>query len=315
VLATFGTGISNQIPFALAVASGSVYVELLFGSVPDAVVRVPATGGPPERILMGANGTPSMSPFSEAPLVTDGAFLYMVGVDFTASGIGSSPTVTTYDLATGAVGAIPDPPGTSPLDVSVVRATNEPGAFYLTGSEFDPSTSDLVHWDGTRAVVVGVLPEWCYDLQIVGGSVFVLGAHGFYELPVAGGTASEITPVTFGMGSALIGANSTSVFYTVDGAEILRRTVATGATISVASVPGAALDSGSAWADDAYLYFGQSQSWSGLLRVPVGGGPVETFWSSDRRIDAVVTVGCEVFWLAGDDFPDGLPGELLVARE
>jgi len=42
---------------------------------------------------------------------------------------------------------------------------------------------------------------------------------------------------------------------------------------------------------------------------------VETFWSSDRRIDAVVTVGCEVFWLAGDDFPDGLPGELLVARE
>ena len=161
--------------------------------------------------------------------------------------------------------------------------------------------------------MISSLPEWCWDLQIVGQRVFVIGAHALYELPIDGGAATELLPVTFGHGSALLAANSTSVFYTLEGTTILRRDVATGMTTTVAAPSQPFLESTTTWADDDYFYFGAgSPIFSGLMRVPVDGGPVETFWSAERKIDAVTTVGCNVYWLADTDFPNAQPPELLV---
>jgi len=75
------------------------------------------------------------------------------------------------------------------------------------------------------------------------------------------------------------------------------------------------LSSATSWADDAYLYFGDNGTESGLLRVAVAGGPIEAFWPATRKIVAGVTLGCHVYWIADADFPHGLPPELVVAAE
>jgi len=322
VLATFGRGDLGPNPFAFAVTPRGAYIEVL-GVSPLLIDRVPLQGGAPESVLMASNGCPSASPFgSETTVASDGSTLYMISVDFSASCEGASPSVSTYDLATGSLGTIPPPSGTGNLNVNALRATTQRGVYYLTGTEFDPSTGVLVHWDGATSTVIATLPEWSWDLQIVGEKVFVLGAHALYELPLGGGAATNITPVTFGQGAALLAANSTSVFYTLDGTTIVGRNVATGMTITVATPSEPMLSSTATWADDDYFYFGAGSPidrgllrvpvGGGLLRVPMGGGEVETFWSAERRIDAVTTVGCKVYWLAATDFPHGKPAELLV---
>ena len=84
---------------------------------------------------------------------------------------------------------------------------------------------------------------------------------------------------------------------------------------TVASPAKAYVSSATAWADDRYLYFGANGSQTGLLRVPVRGGAIETFWAAPRKIDAVTTVGCNVYWIADTDYPDLAPPELLVQPE
>jgi hypothetical protein len=315
VVATFGTDDLGPTPFALAITPQGAFVELTAGGRPQAIDRVPLQGGTPEGVIAGMNACPSTSPFgAETPIVTDGATLYMIDTTLSATCQGASPSVSTYDLATRTLGTVPSPAGTGSLNVDALRATTQPGVYYLTGSEFDPSTSVLVHWDGTTSTVIANLPEWCWDLQIVGERIIVMGAHALYELPIDGGAATALLPVTFAHGAALLAANSTSVFYTLDGTTILRRNVATDATTTVATPAEPSLTSVRTWADDEYFYFGAgSPVPSGLLRVPVDGGPIETFWSAVRQINAVTTVGCSVYWLGGTDFPNGRPPELLVA--
>jgi hypothetical protein len=318
VLATFGAGDLGPSPFAFAITPQDVFVEISAGGNPVAVDRVPLQGGTPQTVITGKHGCPSMSPFGgETPVATDGATFYMIGADLAGAACqGSTPTVTTYDVATGALGTVPPPNGTSNLNIIALRATAERGLYYLTGSEFDPSTSDLVHWDGTASTIVSQLPEWCWDLQIVGQTAFLMGAHELYEMPIGGGAATAIAPVTYGNGAALLAANSTSIFYTVDGATILGRNVATGMTITAAAPTKPFLESEVTWADDDYFYFGAgSPTHSGLMRVAVGGGAVETFWSSDRKIDAITTAGCNVYWLADTDFPNAQAPELLVGSK
>ena len=313
VVATFGTGDLAPDVFTFAVAEGFAFVETGASGNPLAIVRAPLGGGAAVTAVAGQPpgcGAASMSPFGyESPLVTDGTTLYMASLDFSATGQGSSPTVTSYDVFTDALGVVPPPAGTASLNVSALRATTARGVYYLTGSEFDPSTSDLVHWDGVTSAVVATLPEWCYDLQIVGETIFLLGAHALYQMPLEGGPIAVDTPVAFAMGVALLGANSTALFYTTDGVHIVRRTPA-GATLAVAA---ALMDGyGIAWADESYLYFSAP---SGLLRVGVHGGAVETFWPSTRSIKAVMTVGCHVYWLADTDFANNIAPQLFVAPE
>jgi hypothetical protein len=210
VLATLGTGDSGPSPFALAITPQAAFVEVLLAGNPLAMERVPLGGGTSEGVIPGASACPSTSPFgAETPIVTDGTTLYMIGVTWTAACQGTTASVSTYDLATGTLGTVPPPSGTDTLDVNALRATAERGVYYLTGSEFDPSVGALVHWDGATSTVIASLPEWCWDLQIVGQKVFVIGAHSLYELPIDGGTATDLLPVTFGHGSALLGANAT----------------------------------------------------------------------------------------------------------
>ncbi len=317
VLATFGKGDQGPTVSAVAITPQVAFVELAAGGRPQAIDRVPLQGGTPEGVIAGTNACPSTSPFgAETPIVTDGTTLYMIDTTLSAACQGASPNVSTYDLATGTLGTVPSPAGTGSLDVNALRATTQPGVHYLTGSEFDPSTSVLVHWDGTTSTVIANLPEWCWDMQIVGERIFVIGAHALYELPIAGGAATSLLPVTFAHGAALLAANSTSVFYTLEGTTILRRNVVTGATTTVATPAQPSLTSVRTWADDEYFYFGAgSPVPSGLLRVPVEGGPIETFWSSERQIDAVTTLGCNVYWVGGTDFPNGRPPELLAASK
>jgi hypothetical protein len=313
VVATFGTGDLAPDVFTFSVAEGFAFVETGVSGNPLAIVRAPLGGGAVVTAVAGQPpgcGTASMSPFGyESPLATDGTTLYMASLDFSATGQGSSPTVTSYDVSTNALGVVPPPAGTASLNVSALRATPAPGVYYLTGSEFDPSTSDLVHWDGVTSTVVATPPEWCYDLQIVGETIFLLGAHALYQMPLAGGPIVVDTPVTFATGAGLLGANSTAVFYTTDHVHVVRRTPA-GATLTLAS----ALENGYgiAWADEIYLYFSGP---AGLLRVGVLGGAVETFWPSPRSIKAVTTVGCHVYWLADTDFANNIAPQLFVAPE
>jgi hypothetical protein len=318
VLATFGQGDLGPSPFALAITPQGAFVEITAGGNPVSIDRVPLQGGTPQSVITGSHGCPSMSPFGgETPIATDGVTLYMIGADLSGGACeGATPTVSTYDFATGTLGSVPPPSGTGSLNVIALRATTERGVYYLTGSEFDPSTSDLVHWDGTASSVISTLPEWCWDLQIVGQTVFLIGAHALYELPIGGGVATQVTTVTYGNGAALLAANSSSVFYTVDGTTILSRNVATGMTITVAAPSKPSLASVTTWADEDYFYFGAgSPPYSGLLRVAVGGGAVETLWSSERKIDAITTVGCNVYWLADTDFPHAQPPELLLGSK
>ena len=315
VLATFGTGIPGPSPFALAITAQAAFVELTAGGNPQSIDRVPLQGGAPLDVIAGTDACPSTSPFAgESPIVTDGATLYMIDATLGAACQGASRRVSTYDLATLTLGTVPAPAGTEGLDVNALRATSQRGVYYLTGSELDPSTGVLARWDGSASTVIANLPEWCWDLQIVGQRVVVIGAHALYELPIDGGVATELLPVTFAHGAALLAANATSVFYTLEGTTILRRDVMTGATTTVATPAQPSLTSLRTWADDDYFYFGAgSPIPSGLLRVPVGGGPIETFWSAERQIGAVTTVGCDVYWVGDTDFPNAQPPELLVA--
>ena len=66
------------------------------------------------------------------------------------------------------------------------------------------------------------------------------------------------------------------------------------------------------WADDDYVYFGAGSPIDmELLRAPVGGRPPSRRTGAPSgRIDAVTTVGCQVYWLADTDFGSAQAPEL-----
>jgi hypothetical protein len=322
VLASFGTGAPNgPTLWSLAITRGAVFVDATDASnSPLAVYRVPLGGGTPMSLVSGQSGCPSMSPFAtESPLAADDASLYMVSADFTATCQGSSPTVTTYNVATAALGSVPAPSTTAALNVTALWATpGDRGVYYLTGSEFDPSTTDLVHWDGATSAIVSSLPQWSYALQVVGTFAFALGRNALYKVPLTGGAATEVAELDPDAGTpTLLGANSTALFYTPDGARLVRLTAQTGDTTEITSLT--SVSYGPSWADDRYVYFGGYEPPSGLVmgglyRVPAGGGAVEAFWT-DGTVRAVMAFGCAVYWLTDVNFGQNLPSQLLVAAE
>jgi hypothetical protein len=65
-----------------------------------------------------------------------------------------------------------------------------------------------------------------------------------------------------------------------------------------------------AWADDAWLYYAD---FSGLERVPMGGGAIQTVWSAGESVvEAVVGNGCAIFWTTYD--PSGVPTLMTISE-
>jgi hypothetical protein len=89
--------------------------------------------------------------------------------------------------------------------------------------------------------------------------------------------------------------------------------VSTGLESTVVSGAALAMNAGyvfPAWADDAWLYYAD---FSGLERVPMGGGAIQTVWSAGESVvEAVVGNGCAIFWTTYD--PSGVPTLMTISE-
>lgn len=319
VLAALGDFTNFQSPFALTVFGDTVYFAVHSGNNnPLGIYGVPATGGaPPRELIAGVFGC-AESPFGYGPVATDGAFLYTPQEDEVSLCGGASLRVTTYDLRTGALSALPNPAEPAEMYVNNVLALPGRGVFWILGSPYGPSFTYFVRWDGSETAIVATMRDWVVDFVVAGDQVFLQSDTTLYQAPLDGtGDAAAVVDTLVADHSALLGGNSSSAFYTKDGSTILRRDVTGGAVGTVATTPGARLAHVTAWVDEDWVYFagaGAPTASGGMLRVPVSGGPVSTFWASDWLLTGVTSDACNVYWLADEDFTNSLPSEVLYQR-
>jgi hypothetical protein len=302
---------------SITAAGAFVYYEVNDGSNEAlAIYETKATGGKATPIVLGVPGCAS-SPFGFGDLVTDGRYLYTpdeVEVDLCS---GASLDVTAYDLATGALTMLPNPPSPTMRGLASVRAAPGGGAIWIYTDDMLGDDSWIVRWDGTSTSVIAQVPDLAFDLVISGDQALVAADKSLYLVALSSGEVTSVGSIEFGKFS-LAGANATAFFYTPDGVSIDRRDAATGEVTTVVAGTGSQiLSSAALWVDDDSVYFPMGSPTSGgakLGRVPATGGEATVIYEDAKRdgIDAVTSDGCNVYWVAGIDFDHSRPSALYA---
>jgi hypothetical protein len=319
VLVSIGKPASFDTPTVLTATGSFVYYAVNDESNnPLAIFRAPTTGGSSERIVEGVPGCAS-SPFGYGQLVNDGAHLFTPDEEEVSTCAGESLHVTAYDIATGTVTRLPNPPGAAPRYVTQVRAAPGGGALWLLPAvALSPGDTLLARWDGTSSSIVADIPAYAFDFVVAAGRAFVRAERTLYEVAlVEGRGVMDLGPIDE-MNFQFVGANDTAVFYTPDGTSLVRRDAVSGTEQTLANdvdVSGRFGDS--MWADDAWVYFRQTHGadQEALARVPASGGPVEVIYDDTARgVYAVTSDACNVYWLSGPDYDKNEPSALFARR-
>jgi hypothetical protein len=300
-------GRSEAYSGALVVASPHAYWGFTAANAAGSqgVVRVPLAGGTAE--LFSAD-------YDYGPLATDGAALYLARLVPVSPGVSAHLAVEAVPLGGSASTILPRPPGAAASYAAVNDVGSAPGGptYWLLADPGYPGLGTLlVRWDGQSATAT-VIPAWSVALAISGDVIFVQAVHGLYRAPRGGEAtwARALTP-----SSALLAANDVAVFYTPDGAVIVRRDATTGAETTLAT--GRTLERArttqraAAWASAAWLYFAEGGQ---LHRVPTDGGNVQAVWSDSRAVvEAISGSGCAVYWVVNRSAP--LDPALFAVRQ
>ncbi len=316
VLTTFGTFEQFRRPTAITVAGSSLYYSINDGSNdPLSIERLPTTGGAPTEVLAGVTGC-ATTPFGYGPLVTDGTYLYTPDEEMVTTCTGESMRITRIDPVTGEAITLPNPSDGHIRGVAGVRASAARGVFWLAPVTFQdpspaPGTTLLVRWDGTSTSMLATIAGLAFALVVAGGQAFIQTSKILYQVPIDGSAAPSVV-ASVGDKFRLAGSNGEgdAIFFSPDGATIVRRDVTSGNEQILATGAGGNFDgNGDAiWTDEAWVYFVQA-SQNGLARVPVTGGDVEVLSPDEMRdgVNGVVTDACNVYWLAAPSFPASLP--------
>lgn len=264
--------------------------------------RVPLAGGMPEDVDSGN--------YDYGPIVHDTTNLYVPKV-VTTPGTSWHAGVAALPLVGGAAKILMSPsPQPGPLYVTDLWASDATGAVWLfsTGSPSDPTL--LARSDGAGPGLVASIPGWAFELVVAGEQVFVHATHALYSVPLAGGPATELRPLT--LDAALLGVTASAVFFTPDGTSIVRREVATGAETTLTT--GASIHTAvfanrvASWVDETGVYFGEGEM---LKRVGLDGGAPEVLASeTGRQVQAITSDGCDVYW--GVTASGSAPAEVRV---
>jgi hypothetical protein len=321
LLATVGEFSRYDKVTAMVVAGGALFYAVSDGgNDPLAIVRVPIGGGPVTEVVKGASGCEATSPFAYGPLATDGRLLY-TNDEESIGCTGYAVRVTTIDVATGALGSLPFPPGVDAEPRSLFpKALRGGGAAWVV----DPGTYTgpvvVAAWTGgPTSRVVATLPAWTTGFERVGDTGFAAtidkGTATLLAVPLAGGAPTALG--TFGPKLSLHGANDDALFFTPDGTTLARRDAATGEVTTLA-IP---LPTHAFHVDRDHVYtdsVGQTPTSfpAVLTRVPAKGGAPEEVWRDDARngIQAITTDACNVYWVAGPDYDASAPPAVFARR-
>lgn len=321
VLAEVGMFEQFQSPTAITVAGPAVYYTVNDGSNnPLALYRLPIAGGKPVQLVAGVPGCAN-SPFGYGLLVTDNHRLYTPDEEMITTCAGAPLRITSIDPATGATSPLPDPADPAQRAAIQVRATATDGIFWLRPVTFlDPSSpgdTQLARWDGANAAAVAAIPGRATDFVIAAGQAFVQTRDTLYAVPLVDAhTAAALDAVDDKF--TFIGSNQEAIFYSPDGASLVRRDALSGTTKTLlpSGVDTHRRFADPTWADEAWVYFIRDPQ-RDLARVPAAGGDVEVLSPADGRegVTGVVTDDCNVYWLAGASFSESKPPAVYARRK
>jgi hypothetical protein len=304
---------------AITAAGSDLYYAVNDGSnVPVAIFRAPIAGGAATPVVVGVPGCAS-SPFGYGVLVSDGRRLFTQDEEEVSLCGGASLDVTAYDLSTGTVSTLPNPPSQAMRYVAQVRAVKEGGALWLYVDEDLGGTTWLVKWDGTTTSELVEIPDQALDFVVSGDRALVWARKTLYDVTLTGAPAASAVAMVDDSKFGFVGANATAFFYTEDRTSIERRDAVSGQVTTIATgVSVAAVEPDSLWADDSWVYVRLGQTGTSfpaeLGRVPAMGGPVETLYADTTRegIQAVTSDRCNVYWVAGPSFDASEPPALFA---
>jgi hypothetical protein len=318
---------------ALAVTSNAVYfdVGIGLGTAKGALAMAPLQDGeplgePPSRFASDAI-------YSSGPLVHDGMHLYFPDAGVVGPGTlpGDTQIVRQNVVAAPLLGGpsitLDNPPQAEPFLVNDVAADPRGGVLWLLWNYVSGGATVLARWDGATTTTLASFAEAATGLAASASSAFVLTGHALYSVPLAGGAPVELRSMPAAAFTELLGLDEPWLFYSPDGASIVRRDISSGKEITLAHgvdlVPGTG-GGQHGWADSSGDYFltGSHGAPKRLLRLNVDGGAPEVLSDAPDHAPsgAVATDACNVYWLtssfaaSGVGGPDG-PSVLMYRRK
>jgi hypothetical protein len=311
---TFG-GVAWGAGSSLVVTDDAVYydVGIHIGTAQSAIARAALVAGEPD------GSTPTQvaadTPFSFGPLAHDATNLYFpnagvyTGKDPPPSMQIGHQEIVALPLAGGPIQTLDNPAKPTLFDITNVAGAPRGGVVWLLRGG---GGMVLARWDGTATASLASFADSAFSVAASASEAFVMTTTALYAVPLAGGAASKLRDVPMGPDGygQILGINDRSLFYSPEGATIVRRDLASGQERMLTDglvLPW--LHSGqTSWADatDLYVVTGPPYIPQKLWRMSVEGGASEVIWDSHDKPPAgpVVTDACNVYWLAASSpFP------------
>lgn len=253
------------------------------------IESLPTAGGPLATVTGSLDQLANLQRYAGGYLVYDGASLYYARPTFPDSTI-LFPDLVARPAAGGPEAVIPNPlQAQTTITAIAAGSPGSPGAAWVVYDE-NASTAWILRWDGVVVTVLGQLDDIGTRAFIVGQSVYVAGVKHLWSAALVGGGVAQVR--AWGPSAELLAATTGALFFTPDGgATVVRRDEAGGAETTIAT--GLQLTQNDfAYADDANLYLATE---TGILRIPVGGGPPAVF-TTDRTGYAIAGDDCNLYW-------------------
>jgi hypothetical protein len=253
---------------------------------------VPTTGGPLDYVTGPLSDPSDQQLYFNGSLVTDGTYLYYPHPTYPPGTI-YYPYAVKRPIAGGGEVPIPDP---FPFPSIESIATAGTGLVWI---QFNTNTLDasLVYWNGSAPTLLAQTSDPLVEVLAIGDVAYVRAERSLLAFPLDGGGMQMLDTFQPGTGG-LLGATANALFYSPDGASIVRLDVPGGTRttlatdLSVDGGPQLRASSTAAYVDGTNLYFSVG---SAVYRVPVAGGSTQLL-TGIASADAITGDACNLYW-------------------
>jgi hypothetical protein len=293
---------------ALTPANGTLYVGAWIEdgeyNGDGYIASAPTTGGSLHYVTGDPSNTANLLHYVGGNVVQNETSLYYPHPTFIGDYAIEVLDVARRSLATGKEDLLPKPAGISGSLTVLAIAEWDPGIIWLTVDN-DTSIGRLFHWDGTTTTELAVTESYWpsgLPLAVTNTTAYIASSSELIAVPLYGSGAQIVQTWEDGKG-ALLAANATSVFYTLDGSTILQ----SDETLGVVNTIATGVHARYAAANLESLYV---MTMTDIVRVSLRGEPTVTITSSPT-LNALGVDECNVYW--GVMKPDFSGDQLVMA--